>query len=351
MRALIRLAAIAAAFCAFLIAPASAAGRNDIYAVAGVRADATAANAQVARATAVAAAQRAAFDRLVRRLVTDQDYARLGAPKPDDVAIDRLVSGIDIADERRSGTRYLATLAVNFDSAAVRAYLTQAGFTLVETRAPPALIVAQMPDAAPGLSEAWRQAFEQGGYSQELAPVTVAPATVTGPPAWPTAQSAAAAAGAASAIFATARTASGMVVADLVEVGPSGARTERGQVSAPLGTGDAALSPALQKLAEAVVGRLQADWKQTLASGGGQRTRITVTAVFSSREQWAQIKRALSAATTTIVSDVRIDGVARDGALISFSYVGAPAQLAAEFGRSGVDAVSDGATMTLRVRG
>lgn len=351
MRALIRLAAIAAAFCAFLIAPASAAGRNDIYAVSGVRADATAANAQVARATAVASAQRAAFDRLVRRLVTDQDYARLGAPRPDDATIDRMVSGIDIADERRSSTRYLATLAVNFDSAAVRAFLSQAGFALVETRSPPILIVAQMPDAAPGLSDAWRQAFEQGGYSQELAPVAVAPAGVAGPPAWPTAQAAAGSAGAASAIFATARTGSGVVVADLVEVGPNGERRERGQVSAPLGAGDAALTPAFQKLADAVVGRLQADWKQTLAAGGGQRTRITATAVFTSREQWAQIKRALSAATTTIVSDVRIEGVAKDGAQISFSYVGAPAQLAAEFGRSGVDAVADGVTMTLRVRG
>ena len=351
MRGLIRLAACFAAFCAFLAAPASAAGRSDVYAVAGVRADATAANAQAARTAAVAGAQRAAFDRLVRRVTTEQDLVRLGAPKPDDAAVDRLVSGIDIADERRSGTRYIARLAVNFDATLVRDFLRQAGFTVVETRSAPVLVVAQMNAAAPGMADVWRQTFEQGGYAQELVPIAVAPPTVVGPPDWAQAQAAAGAAGAATAIYASARVAGGAVVADLVEVGPNGLRRERGQVSVPVTIGEAGMGPSLQRLADAAVGRIQADWKQSLAAGAGQRTRVQAVAIFGSQADWVRIKRALGQAATTIVSDIRIEGVAKEGALVSFSYVGGPEQLAAEFGRSGVDAAIAGATITLRVRG
>jgi hypothetical protein len=348
---MIRWAAVAAAFCAFLLAPASAAGRNDIFSVAGVRADASAANAQLARAAAVASAQRAAFERLVRRVTTDADIARLGLPKPDDMTVDRMVSGIDIASERRSGTRYIADLAVNFDSLAVRDFLRRSGFALVETRSAPVLIVAQMPNAAPGLSEGWRQAFEQGGFSQELVPIAVAPAGVQGAPDWGQAQGAAGAAGATTAIYATARAADNLLIADLVEIGPNGAPMSRGQVSVPVAAGEQTFGPSFQRLASAVANRLQSDWKQSLSAGAGQRTRITVVARYATPAQWAQIKRALSAAATTIVSDIRIDGVAKEGAVVSFSYVGAPDQLAAEFGRSGVDAVADGATMILKVRG
>ncbi|MFZ4601062.1 MAG: DUF2066 domain-containing protein [Caulobacterales bacterium] len=351
MRAMIRWAAVAAAFCAFLLAPASAAGRNDIFSVAGVRADASAANAQLARAAAVASAQRAAFERLVRRVTTDADIARLGLPKPDDATVDRMVSGIDIAGERRSGTRYIANLAVNFDSLAVRDFLRQSGFMLVETRSAPVLIVAQMPNAAPGLSEGWRQAFEQGGFSQELVPIAVAPAGVQGAPDWGQAQGAAGAAGAATAIYATARASNNFLIADLVEIGPSSPPRSRGEVSVPVAAGEQAFGPSFERLASSVATRLQNDWKQSLSAGAGQRTRITVVARYATPAQWAQIKRALSAASTTIVSDIRIDGVAKEGAVVSFSYVGAPDQLAAEFGRSGVDAVADGATMILKVRG
>jgi hypothetical protein len=355
MRVLIRLAAVCAAFCAFLAAPASAAGRNDIYAAAGVRADASAANAQVARQAAVAAAQRTAFERLVRRVASDQDLARLGIPRVDQPTLDRMVSGIDVADERRSSTRYIANLAVNFDSAAVRAYLQQAGFSLVETRAPGVLLIPLMVNAPPGAGEAWRQAFDRGGFGQELLPVSVvAAATVaslTGQVDWPQVQDAARTAGAATAIFATLRAAEGFLVADLVEIGPGTPPRARGQISTPVSASEASFGPAFDRLAASVVGRLQNDWKQSLAGGAGQRTRITIVARYETPAQWAQIKKALSAASSTIVSDVQVDGLAKEGALISFSYIGTRDQLAAEFGRSGVDAAGDGATMILRVRG
>lgn len=350
MRILTMLAASFAAFCAFLVAPASAAGRNDVFAVAGVRADATAANAQAARTAAIASAQRTAFDRLVRRVTLEQDLIRLGAPKPDDMTIDRLVSGIDIADERRSGTRYLANLAVNFDPVLVRDFLRTAGFTTVETRSSPVLVAPQMNAAAPGMADLWRAAFEQGGYSQELVPIATAPATLVGAPDWTQAQPAAAAAGAATALYANARVAGGTVVADLIEVGPNGLNRNRGQVSVPVTIGESGMAPALQKLADAAVARIQADWKASLATGAGARTKVAAVASFASQADWLKIRRALGAAAATIVSDIRIDGVAQEGALLSFSYVGGPEQLAAELGRNGVDVSMDGASIVLRVR-
>ena len=62
-----------AALCAFAPGPASAQARDNVYAVAGVHVDETAENAAAAQQAGFAAAQRAGFDRLVRRLTLPEE--------------------------------------------------------------------------------------------------------------------------------------------------------------------------------------------------------------------------------------------------------------------------------------
>jgi hypothetical protein len=326
--------------------------RPDLFQVSGVRVDATGANASEARTAAFNAGERQAFERLVRRLAPPAEVDRLGAPKLEGIALDRIVTGVDVEDERRAGARYVGRLTIGFDPAQVRTLLRGAGFTVLETRAPTTLIVAQFAGGSPQAQDQFRQVWEQGGFAQDLAPLAIAPASTSGAPDWAIAQPAASAAGAASAIFVTARLAGSSLVADLVEVAPNGVKRPRGAVSAPATIGEAGLTSAMARLAEAANARIQADWKGSLNLGAATKQKLTVAAEYATQREWSQIKRALNTSTATIVSEVQIQAVAKRGALISFAYVGTPEQLAAEFGRTGVALDSTGAGLpVLRASG
>ena len=106
---------------------------------------------------------------------------------------------------------------------------------------------------------------------------------------------------------------------------------------------------ALSSLAEQASTRIQNEWKGRVAIGGGQRARISASALYSDQRQWEQIKGALEAAAQTLISEIRIEAVGREGALVSFSFVGDQSQLAAELNRRGVRLENSSIGPTLRV--
>jgi hypothetical protein len=344
MSRIMRLLALCVTFCAFAAAPASAQqSPGDPYTVAGVRVDQSATNATQARTAALAQAQRTAFQRLALRLTAAADQPRVALLQPDDATLNRLVRGVDVEEQpRMSGTRYLGRFAVSFDPAGVKGLLQGAGIPVLESRGAPVLIVPQLAQPAappPGIvaPDPWRQAWEQGGFSRELLPLVVAPVSVIGPAAWETAEPAAAQAGARSAIFALARVSGASMVADLVETAPGGVRVNRGQISAPIQGGDAGVPDAFRRLADQANARLQGEFKSTGATGGGSdaRTKMTVSALYGDMAEWGRIKSGLGAAGA-VVSEIRIEAITREGALVAFSYAGAPEQLAASLQRYGL---------------
>jgi hypothetical protein len=326
-----------AALCAFAPAPASAQPRDNVYAVSGVHVDETAANAAAAQEAAFASAQRLAFGRLVARLTVPEELARTTMPALDAPLVERMVLSVDVEEERRSSTRYIGRLTVRFDPSGVRSYLRQYNLTVVDTRTAPVLVV---PAVAAGTDEAtatlWREVWAQGGFGDELVPLAVAPATVQGAPSWDVVSGAAQSSAAASALFATLRVQGSTLTASLIEV-DSNARRERGEVTSRVnGTDAAALRAALSSLAEQASTRLQNEWKGRVATGAGQRARVSASAIYTDQRQWEQIKDALEGAAQTLISEIRIEAVGREGALVSFSFVGDRAQLAAELQRRGV---------------
>lgn len=354
MRIILQALAAAFAFCAFLAAPASAApGRSDVFVVAGVRVDETAANASAARDQARLVAYRTAFERLVRRVASADEAARLiPTLVVDDMTIDRLVTGIDIEEERAAANRYVARMTLNFNPNATRTFLRERGFAVLETRGPPVLVAPQMVGAAPAAVDAWRAAWEQGGFRQELTPLAIAPLTVSGAPGWEVARAAAELEGATRVVFVTVRLVSNGLVAVVEEVGPDGVVKPVGQFTQPVTIGGAqGLAPSLQRLAGAVNDRIQMDWKGRVSAGAAQRVRVGAQALFQSGGDWRRIKSALAQATRTIVSDVRIEAISPKGASLSFAYVGDQPQLAAELQRNGVRVEGEGAALTLRLAG
>jgi hypothetical protein len=332
-----------------LTAPAFAAGRGDIFSVYDVAVDVTATDASKARDLGFGQAQGVAFERLVKRLTLPEDLARVGAPQAAQTPLDQFVDGVDIQNEGRSGTRYLARMAVNFNPPAIRKLLTDKGLKVYENRAAPMLVVPVFAGGFPDQAAAWRTAWEQGGFGEDLAPLAVAPPALTGVPDWTAAQPSAAEAGATSALYATATAANGSLAVSLVEVSAAG-RREHGQFTTPLPAASADNNAGLFKaLANAANERLQAEWKQKLAAGVAQKSHVAVTASFTTQAEWLQVKNALAQASQTLVSDIVIEAVAKDGATLSFSFSGSSDQLAAELGRYGVVYAADANGATLRL--
>jgi hypothetical protein len=344
--------AFVAAFCALAPAPASAQPRDNVYAVGGVQVDETAANAAAARDAGFAAAQARGFERLVRRLSIPEELAARGMPPADAAALERLVLSVDVEEERRSTTRYIGRLTVRFDPTGVRSLMRAQGLTVVDTRTAPVLIApVASADMTPETLTAWRLAWAQGGFGDELVPLTTAPEALQGTPAWATAAPFAQAAGAASVLYATLRLQGQTATASLVEL-TADARRDRGEVTSRInGTDPAALRAAFGSLAEQASLRIQNEWKGRIATGGGQRARISTSALYRDLAQWTQIKNALEGAAQTLVSDIRIEAVGREGALVSFSFVGAREQLAAELARRGVSLQDSPQGPVLRVAG
>ena len=343
-----------AALCAFAPGLASAQTRDKVYAVAGVQVDETAANASAAQQAGFAAAQRRGFGRLIRRLGIPQELSARGVPEVDAATLERLVLSVDVEEERRSGTRYIGRLTVRFDPTGVRTLMRQHNLTLVDTRTSPILIapISQVVWVNEDQSALWRQAWEQGGYGAELAPLAVAPAALTGAPNWDRAAPFAATAGSPTALFATLTMQGLAMTATLVEVGPAGVRRDRGAVTAQASGSDAAaLRAAMASLADQANTRIQNEWKARIATGGGQRARVSASALYTDQRQWEQIKEALEGAAQTLISEIRIEAVGRDGALVSFSFVGDREQLSAELGRRGVQLADTAQGPTLRVAG
>jgi len=341
-----------AALCAFAPGAASAQGRDNVYAVSGVYVDETAENAAAAQQAGFAAAYRIGFDRLVRRLTAPADLAARGMPVVEGPAFDLLVLSVDVEEERRSSTRYIGRLTIRFNPETVGARLRQHGLTVIDTRTSPVMIA---PVSAAGTAEEtaalWREVWTQGGFGNELAPLRIAPAELQGAPAWDVAAPFAQQAASASAIYATLSVQGSTATAQLVEVGAN-TRRDRGTVTARIqGTDTASLRAALASLAEQVNAQVQNEWKsRAVTTGGGQqRGRISASALYSDQRQWEQIKDALEAAAQTVVSEIRIEAVGRQGALVSFSFVGDENQLAAELARRGVSLQNTATGPTLRV--
>lgn len=340
-----------AALCAFAPGAASAQSAN-VYAVSGVHVDETAADAATAQAAAFAAAQRLGYERLVRRLTVPEELAaRGGAPQLDAAAIERLVLSVDIEEQRRSTTRFVGRLTVRFDPSSVRTLLRQNNLAVVDTRTSPVLVAAvAVADTAPETAALWREVWAQGGFGDELVPLAVAPETLQGAPAWDSAAPFAQQAGAASTLFATLRVQGSTATAALIEV-DANARRDRGEVTARInGADSAALRAALASLADQASTRIQNDWKSRLAVGAGQRARVSASALYQNLQQWDRIKDGLEGAAQTLISEIRIEAVGREGALVSFSFVGDRNQLVTELGRRGVSLEETAQGPVLRAR-
>ncbi len=167
-------AALAVLSLTIALPPASARAADSIYDVAKVSVDTSANDAVAARAKGMAEAERRALEVVTKRLVLLSAQDKL--PELGDAEIDAMVNGVSIRSEQNSTTRYLATLDVSFNEAAVRQYLDKANVAYSDERAPSISILPLVIDGNNVKSEGaegWRQAFEALDISHSMTPATI----------------------------------------------------------------------------------------------------------------------------------------------------------------------------------
>ena len=147
------------------IGPASA----DMFKIDGLDVDEQGADAVTARQAAIANAERRGLRLLLQRLTASADHGRL--PDTSRLNASQFVRSVDIASEKLSPTRYIATVNVAYQSEPVLNLLRQAAIAHVTQPRPDILVVPAVRDAG-GLRLAqrgetwqaiWRRISVMGG--------------------------------------------------------------------------------------------------------------------------------------------------------------------------------------------
>lgn len=155
-----------------LFMPVFEAAGDEIFTVNGVKVDETAASTAEARDLALAKGEREAFRLLLERLTLKADHDRL--PEFEINQIASYVLAFDVAEEKASAVRYLATLNYSFKPEAVRQLLMDRNIPFAETPSKPVLVLPVYQAAGSLLlwddPNPWRQAWMERQGASSLVP-------------------------------------------------------------------------------------------------------------------------------------------------------------------------------------
>lgn len=321
------LSSLAAAAClAILALPSAAPAQNQseldaVFVVRAVPVDVTAGSAAEARTKAVAAGRRAAWQRLMRRLVLDADLPRVNQISEDQLL--DLVVGFEVERERTSAVRYLGDITYRFNRMAVRRHLGQTGVGFAETRSRPVLIVPlYMPGSVPVLWEEtnqWLAAWAGLPPADGLLPLAVPYGDLADIRDLSPVQALLGEAdalqaigkryGAERAVVVHARPlGSDPATATGVELTVSrfgGANDGGSTVETVMADGPAdSIRPLLDKAARWVAHGLEETWKRDNLIRPGLETRVTVVVPVDGFESWMAIRRRLDGISTIVRRDL-----------------------------------------------
>jgi hypothetical protein len=147
------------------------------FTVSAVPVDVTAESPTAARQQAILQGQAAAFDRLMKTVISPEDRELVPELSPEE--LESLVADFSVAGEKSSATRYIATMTVNFDEARVADMLRNFGVTLLKGGEQTIILLGVYqaePDAQPLLWEPdnpWRLLLNQTAVSRGLFPVAL----------------------------------------------------------------------------------------------------------------------------------------------------------------------------------
>ena len=341
------------------------AATEEVFAVSDVAVDVTAETAASASFQAIAAGQRRALDRLLRRITLSDDYPR--HPDLTDDVIAALVQDLVVQEEKRSSTRYIATLTFRFKRNEIRRLLRRQGIAFTETRSKPLLVLpvyeavgAQFLWDEPN---PWRAAWNRHPAEPDsLLPLVLPDGDLVDVGAIGPAQALAgetARLGEIGARYGVEDTlvAHAVLAVDFAQDAPRlditlkrfGRSGERvivdGITGRPAQGTDALLADGVAQ----VIARLRERWKRDTVLRFGDEARVSVAVPLRDLGEWLEIRERLRA--VAVVSQVELEELSRRRAQIVLHFLGAPAQLVLSLAQNDLDLVQADGFWTLRLGG
>lgn len=322
--------------------PPAAAQSDSIFTVRGIPVDATAESVTQARAQAIAQGQARAFDRLIQRLVMDQE--RQFVPEIGSNEIGSMVTDFSVANERTSDVRYLADMTVRFQGDAVRNFLQRAGVNYAETQARRIVVVPLYRDEEGwrlwDSPNPWHEAWLDGPYNDDLVPFEaplgdIDDVTAIDVEAARNGDSSALRAiaeryGAQEVLLAEAQVSGNPATVQVQAqrlLGGSG-RTVSDQVSQ--GEGED-LAAALRRAAERVAAAYQDEWKAQNVLRFGSESQLVAEVPIQSLGEWMEIRSRLQSLPQ--IRNIQIIYLTRGEARINLTYLGDQAGLSRILGQ------------------
>ncbi len=334
-----RLSILALFWLGLFQAPAHAADAA-LYSVAGIEVDATAGSATAARDIALANGRPAAWERLYRRITPSSEWDL--QPAADGVLLERLILSMQIDNERRSTTRYLAEVTYNFNPAEVQELLRINGIRFAQARARPVLVVPIIEGIYDPESE-WARSWAQPSIAQGLVPVILPFGDAADQPVlgradlttlgWEALEPLAQRYDVEDIAIARATPDGG--AAQLIIVSEQDRLVE----AVPFGGSNFATT------ADSAAQRLAQGWKETASVDYSRRFQVIADVAFGAPQEWAAIRQRLSNVGT--VAGVDVLGISVNEARIALSYFGQAEQLSAAQQNLIFDAAPDGYMLQL----
>ena len=328
-----------ALFAAALLLAAPAAAQDSLYTVSGIHVDAAAASSTEAMNAAIAQGRGKAFQTVFRRLTRQADWAR--QPALDTAALLRISRGYNIANERRSTTRYVADVTYMFNPEAVARALRAAQIAFSQVTAKRILVIPMSPGVNHG---PWAQALMAPAFRDSQVPFTVsAPEDDASLAAlnfdaatWNDVAALAVKNHVAEVGLVQALYANGKMTVNIRRLG-LGEQPAKTSVDVPLLQTVGTTYPAA---AQAAVRAIEDLWKTRSAIDFSQRGHLIADVRIASLAQWGEIQTALG--TVGNVTGVTVTAMDMNYARINLTYQGGIDQLREALGGAGLTLTNRG---------
>ena len=316
------------------VLPSAHADIRSVYTIRDIEVDQTAGSVITARDLAMADARLRGAQILIDKITLPEDRMAAGGVFVDPVLAESLAAAVDVQEETAGAGRYRGILSVVYNPQMVRQYLDGRGVPYVDTQAPTALMVPLTNNIM--TEDLWRLALgERNEYA--LAPYVTSFSPGYRPNSdW-----------IELSPEATALSARRGILAELL--GQEGAYFVRLSIVTVAGTeviGTTFTAPDMDGAAVAAVELLESYWKEAAVIRTNTITPASASVLYTSLAEWNTLRGAM--AKSPLVSEFKIDAIARAGALISFSYAGEAPRLQRDLLQRGVALTQEDGIWVLR---